>query len=428
MKTKSQEQIENDSFEHLSKEELVEALNNARYETFKYVNKFLEAQEKWAFMNVLIKRLNSIRQKHELCKTICEGFLKLTNSKICYCCLFNNDDNSIELEKFAHENKNYDNKLFKKFIGKINENCINFLVKSADIQNISQYFESLSDKNLIIVPIVYSKSFLGYLLLKKEDNNFYKDNIHFINIFPEHIALILENISLYEESEKRNKLKIEFLAGISHEFKTPLNSIIGFTEILKLKEKDTQNFKYINNILQSSKHLLTLIKDILDVSKSQYNSLELHYSPFNTKEEIIQIMQTLDQMILEKNLKLNYTLCDLTISADKKRFRQLIYNLVSNAIKFNKSNGEINIITYVDKNNFFFEIKDTGDGISKKNHKKIFEFFSQVNRSQLKRQLGSGVGLAICKMIIDAHKGEINFQSKLKQGSNFWFSLPINNN
>lgn len=451
MRSKNQALLQKESLEDLSKEELVTALNHARFETFKYVNKFLEAQEKWAFLNVLLKKLNSIKQKQELCKTICDGFLKLTNSKICCCCLLNQDDSTVEFVKIAYGSEICDKKKITKFIEKINIDCCNFLINSIDIKHIFEYFESKSNKKLIIVPIIYSKIFFGYLMLEKEDENFYKENIHFINIFPEHIALILENISLYQESEKSNKRKIEFLAGISHEFKTPLNSIIGFAEILQSKASDMailkdaalkphsisdklkqsqyakhlEYFKYVNNILHSAKHLLTLIEDVLDVSKSQWKTLELNYSTIQSGDEISKILTNFQETLKEKNVELSYTLADVTISADAKRFRQLIYNLVSNAIKFNKQNGKINILTYIKDDKFFFEITDTGDGISKKNYEKIFDFFSQVNRNQLKRQLGSGVGLAICKMITNAHKGEINFQSKHKKGSVFWFSLPM---
>lgn len=408
----------------LSKDELIEALENSKQETFKYVNKFLELEEKWAFINILLKRLNSIQQKQELCKTICEGFLKLTNSKICYCCFFNQDNNSVETSKMAHED-NANTKELIKLIENINLECAKFMEKTINANNIFEYFHTISGEQFIAVPILYSKKFLGYLILIKEDKNFYTENIHFINIFPEHIALILENISLYQESEKQNKRKIEFLAGISHEFKTPLNSIIGFAEIIESQSHNLANTKHIKNILQSANHLLTLIKDILDVSKSQYKVLELNYSIFSTKDEITKVVLNLEEMLKEKKISLSYTLTDVRISADIKRFRQLIYNLLSNAIKFNKKNGKINILTYIDENKFFFEITDTGDGISKRNYDKIFDFFSQVNRSQLKRQLGSGVGLALCKMITDAHKGEINFKSQIKKGSSFWFSLPI---
>ncbi len=432
---KTSELIDINNFESLSREELIEALNNSRLETFKYVNKFLEVEEKWTFTNLLLKKLNSIRQKGELCQTICDGFLKLTNSEVCFFCLFNQDNTAIEFTKIAYSKKIN----ISKFLDKINDKCLTLIKNDSNSDSIMDYFISISGKEYIILPIIYSSCFLGYMLLKNSDTNFYNENINFMNIFPEHIALILENISLYQESEKQNKRKVEFLAGISHEFKTPLNSIIGFSEILKMKIKDLLSFnlgenkinnveysKYINNILKSSKHLLSLLEDIIDVSKSQYKLLELNYSKFTPREEVTQILSVLEQMIQEKEIKVNYTFCDIQISADVKRFRQLIYNLVSNAIKFNKKKGNIFILTYLKDNKFFFEVTDTGDGISKRNQEKIFDFFSQVNRSQLKRQLGSGVGLALCKKIVLAHRGEIFFDSQIKKGSRFWFYLPLN--
>lgn len=424
MRNKILKSINDENLENLSKQELILAFKNAKLETFKYVNKFLELEEKWAFINLLLKKLNSVRQKGVLCKTITDGFLKLTDSKICYCCLFNQDNSIVEFSKISYSSP-INNEEFDKFITVVNKTCCKFLETGFELADIQEYFKSLCNKNKIIVPIIYSDSFLGYLMLKKESDNFYEENINFVNIFPEHIALILENISLYNESEKQNKRKVEFLAGISHEFKTPLNSVIGFAEILESENENSKNFKYINNILKSSRHLLTLIEDVIDVSKSQYKNLELNYTSFNPKIEIVQILQALDEMIKEKNIGLTYAFADLIILADLKRFRQLIYNLVSNAIKFNKTAGKINIITYLSDNKFFFEITDTGDGISKRDHEKIFDFFSQVNRSQLKRQLGSGVGLALCKEIVEAHGGTIDFKSQLRKGSSFWFSLPL---
>lgn len=431
--------LEHSDLAKLSREDLTDALIHSRKETIKYVNKFLELEEKWSFTNILLKKLNSIRQKKELCNAICEGFLKLTNSEICYFCILNQDNGLIEVKGLALKDGKKNN--LTKLIDSINLKCGELLNNSSNVEVIDSYFYSLSGKNFIVLPIFYADILRGYLLLKNEFPNFYEENINFMNIFPEHIALVLENISYYQESERQNKRKVEFLAGLSHEFKTPLNSIIGFTEMIlsklnripsvtnkdkdKLNEQHLEYFKYVNNILNSSQHLLTLLDDVIDVSKSEYKAMELNYSFFNPKEEIIQIINTLEQMIDEKKIKLNYTLIDLKIQADLKRFRQLIFNLTTNAIKFNKAKGEIFIITYLEDNNFVFEIADTGDGISKKNYEKIFDFFSQVNRSQLKRQLGSGIGLALCKRIVDAHKGNISFKSQIKKGSSFWFSLPL---
>jgi len=420
MKNQNNELTKNEVDENLHESKLAQELEQAKFETIKYVNKFLEAEEKWNFINLLLKRMNSIRDKKELCKTICEGLLKLTNSKVSTCCLFNPDTKEIEFKKTYYGEALEQKKYIASFISKLNKECCSFLKEATSPEEILEYLDYNSKKQLILSPIMYSGHILGYLALLQEDAYFYQDNIHFINVLTEHIALILENISLYQESEKRNKHKLEFLAGISHEFKTPLNSIIGFSELLKLKSKNLDEFNYVENISRSSKHLHSLIEDILDVSKYEVNMLELNYTTFKTKEVITQTISTLEEMYKEKNIKLSYTLTDVNLTADVKRFRQLIYNLVTNAIKFNK-----NIFTYVDGEDFFFEITDTGDGISKKDYDKIFGFFSQVNRSQLKRQLGSGIGLALCKIISEAHGGKISFKSEIKKGSCFWFNLPL---
>jgi len=427
MPTENKDLIQIENYKNFSEAQLAQELEQAKFETIKYVNKFLEAEEKWNFINLLLKQLNSIRDKRELCKTICDGLLKLTNSKVCTCCIFNQDTKAIEFKKISYGENITNKKYIASYISKTNKKCCSFLQKSSEPEEISEYFSAHSKNKLILSPIIYNDIFLGYMILSKEDSSFYQENIHFIHVLTEHLALILENISLYQESEKRNKHKLEFLAGISHEFKTPLNAIIGFSELLKLEIKNLTEFKYVENISRSSKHLHSLIEDILDVSKYEAKTLELNYTTFRTKDVIIQTISTLEEMYKEKNIDLSYTLADMNISADVKRFRQLIYNLVTNAIKFNNIDGKINIFTYASENDFFFEITDTGDGINKKDHDKIFEFFSQVNRSQLKRQLGSGIGLALCKMISEAHKGKINFKSEIKKGSCFWFSLPLKN-
>jgi len=404
---------------------LAKELEQAKLETIKYVNKFLETEEKWNFINLLLKQLNSIKDKQELCKTVCDGLLKLTNSKVSACFIFNQDTKAVEFKKIAYGPTVSNKKKYTSIISKTNEKCCSFLEKTSNIEDFFKYFNSQSKNELIISPINYNNTFLGYLILLKEDSNFYQNNIHFIDILTEHVALILENISIYQDSERRNKDKIEFLAGISHEFKTPLNAIIGFSELLKASSKNIDDFKYIENISQSSKHLHSLIEDILDVSKYEVNKLELNYSLFSTKDAITQTLSTLNEMCKEKDIELSCTLTDVKISADVKRFRQLIYNLVTNAIKFNKEKGKITIFTYVDKGQFFFEITDTGDGIRKDDYDKMFGFFSQVNKNQLKRQQGSGIGLALCKVITEAHLGEINFKSEIKKGSCFWFNLPL---
>ncbi len=130
----------------LSRSELIAALENSKQETFKYVNKFLELEEKWSFINILLKRLNSIRQKQELCKTICEGFLQLTNSKACFCCFFNQDTHAVEAQKIEHSS-NMNIKYVEQFIEEINCECVTFMNKSTgadEILNIFIRYQALS--------------------------------------------------------------------------------------------------------------------------------------------------------------------------------------------------------------------------------------------------------------------------------------------
>ena len=221
-----------------------------------------------------------------------------------------------------------------------------------------------------------------------------------------------------EEEEKRDTLRFVLLK-LSHEFKTPLNSIIGFSDVLRFREKDEVNKKYLNNISYSSHHLLSLIQDLLDATRAQYKPLELSKKKFNTASVIKNIIESFD------NDCIKYTLSNVQVFADEMRFRQVVYNLISNAVKFNTFQKTIQIITYVDKN-FVFEISDSGDGIKEEDISIIFDFFAQASESAQKRQIGSGVGLSLSKSIIEAHGGEIGVVSKENIGSTFWFSIPLN--
>lgn len=336
----------------------------------KYVNKYLEEDEKWNYIIAILRKMNTIKDPKELRNELEKSLLEVTKADEC-----------------------------------------KFFLKEVDKKEWQ-----------ISVPIVYN-DINGVIALKSKNENFYKENIRQIQVIAENIGLMLENITLIEDLKERNRFKMEFLAGISHEFKTPLNSIMGFAEVLKQKCDEPDSYKYLCNIAQSSKYLITLIQDVLDVTRSQYKPLELYYEVFKPKDVILEILPTFEELLKEKNINLTYTLLDITVNADLKRFKQLIYNFVSNSIKFNRNDGKINIVNYVDEGKYVFEITDTGDGISKKDYCKIFEFFSQVNADRLKRQVGSGVGLALCKTIVNAHKGKISFKSRKGSGSTFWFAI-----
>src|SRR5574344_914121 len=333
--------------------------------------------------------------------------------------------NNLILKSIYYTEKIQKHDIVKNKIKKIHEVALDLLTDNFEQEEALDYLNSVSQNEIILEPIIYKNNLLGYLGFIGNSKNFYESNIVDVQIAVENISSKLEIIYLNQESDKKEKYRIEFLASISHEFKTPLNSIIGFSDMLKLKSKDSENFKYIDNISKSSRFLLSLIQDILDLSKAQNKPLELNYQVFRPKEIIKDIILGVEKLKKEKDIEISYTLTDIELKADLRRFQQLIYNLISNAIKFNRQSGKITIVTYLnEKNEYVFEIKDTGDGISKKDCDKIFGFFTQVSSNQLKRQQGSGIGLALCKKIVEAHGGQICFKSRLNNGSRFWFTIP----
>ena len=376
-------------------------------------------------IHYFLQKLNSISNFKDLTKFSTQTLVDICKAEVCWICLINPETGKVDLKKFYYSDNSLKDTELHTEVNNIHTVATDLLTNGYDTEDILEYFQSVSGKNKILEPIIYRNNLLGYLGIISLSKKFYDEYVSIADIAIENINSRLEIISLYEEKTKVKKERVEFLASISHEFKTPLNSIIGFSEVLKEKCHDKNNKKYIENISQSSKFLLELIQEVLDYARSEANPLELKYEYFRPKKVINDIIWGFDEIKREKNIEFNYTLSYVIICADLRRFKQLIYNLISNAIKFNKQNGKVTIVTYINENaEFVFEIKDTGDGISKKDYPKIFNFFSQVNRNHLKRQQGSGVGLALCKTIAQAHGGDLQFKSRLNYGSTFWFSIP----
>ena len=229
--------------------------------------------------------------------------------------------------------------------------------------------------------------------------------------------------------QEANRMKSEFLANMSHELRTPLNGIIGFSEFLVDKKVGPLNNKqeeYLNDILNSGNHLLSLINDVLDLAKVEAGKMEFNPESFSIKTAVEEVSSVVNSIAKKKKIKIDIGIADNIdqINIDKHKFKQILYNLLSNAIKFTPEGGYVNVKTTKDGNNLCLMVKDTGIGISREGLKKLFTPFVQLDSSLSRKHEGSGLGLALTRKIVELQNGSIDAESEPGKGSIFKVLLP----
>ncbi len=240
--------------------------------------------------------------------------------------------------------------------------------------------------------------------------------------------LFSENIHL----AYANKAKSEFLATMSHELRTPMNSTIGFSELLKQKTVGELNEKqehYLDNILTSSKFLLELINQILDLAKVEAGKMDILVEKVHVSKIIDETLILIKERALKHNIIITMVYDPQLdcLETDMMRFKQVLYNLLSNAVKFCKEEGgTVTVRTKKDGDNALFSVSDTGIGIKEEDMVKLFNRFQQIDSGTARKYGGTGLGLAISKQLVELQGGNIMVESKYGEGSTFTFSLPIN--
>jgi two-component system sensor histidine kinase/response regulator len=233
------------------------------------------------------------------------------------------------------------------------------------------------------------------------------------------------------QANEANRSKSDFLANMSHELRTPLNSIIGFSEVLEdemfgqLNEKQQQ---YVDNILTSGKHLLELINDILDLSKVESGKMVLEPAVVNLRQELANSLTMFNEKALKHNLKLSLELPvdeEIKLIADIRKLKQIMFNLLSNALKFTPEGGVVRVAARKDADFVEISVEDTGIGISKEDLPKLFKTFSQISSPYTKEHEGTGLGLALTKRMVELHGGRVWVESKPGKGSRFAFTIPV---
>jgi signal transduction histidine kinase len=233
---------------------------------------------------------------------------------------------------------------------------------------------------------------------------------------------------LYKELETASKHKSEFLANMSHELRTPLNAIIGFSQVLREQmfgEVNEKQAEYLDDVLSSAYHLLSLINDVLDLSKIEAGQVELEIAPFSLPEALERGLVMVRERATNDGVHVSLATdpeVDV-VKGDERRIRQVIFNLLSNAVKFTPAGGGVDVSVARVNGEVRVSITDTGRGIAPEDHDRIFEEFQQTEAGIEQRE-GTGLGLALSKRLVELHGGRIWVDSELGKGSTFVFTLP----
>lgn len=387
-----------------------------------------------------------------------EAFFKMLKKVIdfedCYVFLLNSEDvqlklthnnqSNIEPDKTVDISTNLAKKLF--------ENKSEILGKKSELISLL----GLKSENYLISKLAIRETVFGFLLVGRP-HEFKKTDLTIIDSITSVLSYKIKDLELsnvfkiqlkalknavqetndaYRTIKSQNKkivaadkVKNEFLASVSHELRTPLNAIIGFSDILTSKvygNLSDKQFEYVKDIQIAGIQLLGMVNEILDISKIEANAIKLVKRYFEVSRPVIETCNILMPLIKNKNINLSYHIDkDIDIFADYQKIQQVLYNLLSNAIKYTPDKGSIIITVTNSAKKVKFSIKDSGIGIDKKDQKRIFGKFVQLEDAFYKKETSTGLGLTITKQLVEMHKGTIKIISEKGKGAEFVVTIPI---
>jgi PAS domain S-box-containing protein len=289
------------------------------------------------------------------------------------------------------------------------------------------YFRS---RRFIAVPLIAGERVVGVASAdnKATQRPITPTQVELFTLLCQQLATALEEARLYAELEQAGRHKSEFLANMSHELRTPLNAIIGFSEVLTARmfgELNEKQDEYLKDIYASGQHLLSLINDILDLSKIEAGRMELELADFDLPSAIDNALILVRERASRRGITLGHSVDDRLgqIRGDERKVKQVLLNLLSNALKFTPDGGRIDVRAALQDGVAEISVADTGVGIAPEDQEAVFEEFRQVGTADKKVE-GTGLGLALSRKFIELHGGRIWVESEVGKGSTFRFTLP----
>jgi signal transduction histidine kinase len=291
---------------------------------------------------------------------------------------------------------------------------------------------------LLAVPLLREDHIIGGLIVnRRAPGEFAADAIELLRTFAAQSALAIQNAQLFQELEEKSRQlevadrhKSEFLASMSHELRTPLNAVIGFSEVLldrMFGELNPKQDEYLQDILTSGRHLLSLINDILDLAKIEAGRMELEVTDFHLPQAIDNAITLIRERAARRAIALEVDVDPRLgeIKGDERKVKQVLLNLLSNAVKFTPEGGRVKVQAGLADGFAEISVIDTGVGIAPEDHEAVFEEFRQVGSDYAKKHEGTGLGLTLSRRFVELHGGKIWVKSQLGQGATFTFTLPV---